>query len=779
MQPEPLPTFVPHLSQRFQSLVWSCLDSDLVKSAVFHAERYYAIDTRNHDARHLYATALLRAQQTYSALHLVSGPRDEQCTGCLEIKAKCCTTLGRYRQAREALDATLRDINYVSSKSSTSRAARDFPEDAAIRCRAGNAAVKGNQLQQARQHYEAALKSNPYLWEALEGLCAIGRIPDIDQLFPPKPVPVKRGPLQIDDTTTRNVPMATGAGFFTPDASGPVGRGGNLFGGWRPDAVQPQPFRLGAVEFPRDSIGGSDTSFLPDNSFQMRRTTRSQPSNVVLQTNIPRPLSSAEEAGPVQKKLRSTAGRQIDPKPKSSSKTAVDEPLKKPAAPSRAPTTLTKNNAQPNVTHTATRRSNRLQSGSGAKQLHLSKHPPATRRRQATHGRNKSNEPDKDEEANPSGEVAESTSTPSALSPGSEASPPPPPTWTLQQEQQAQEEYEHELAEHYLYDLLRKFASAARRLALYDCKTCLRELEQLPVAHQRSTSVLIMVGKVHYELQDYASAERAFRSAREIEPYRLWDMEVYSTLLWHLQRNIELSYLAQELLNINPQSSQAWIAIGNLFSLQKDRSQALTCFKRASQLDPSCAYAFTLSGHETIDENLDRSINFFESALRVDARHYNAWYGLGTCYLRASKIRRAEYHFRKAMEIHPNNAVVLGCVAMTLERRKELNSALSYYNKAIEVSPENALVRYRRAKMMVSMRKYDEAIEDLEYLRRTTPEEANVIFQLAKVYRLIGDEVKSAQALAVARDIAPKSLNKMKRLLETVRDDGDDQMDEG
>lgn len=103
-------------------------------------------------------------------------------------------------------------------------------------------------------------------------------------------------------------------------------------------------------------------------------------------------------------------------------------------------------------------------------------------------------------------------------------------------------------------------------------------------------------------------------------------MKVYSTLLWHLQKNVELSYLAQELLNINPQSAQAWIAIGNLFSLQKDRAQALTCFRRASQLDPSCAYAFTLSGHESIDENLDRSINFFESALRVDARHYNAWY---------------------------------------------------------------------------------------------------------------------------------------------------------
>jgi anaphase-promoting complex subunit 3 len=102
-------------------------------------------------------------------------------------------------------------------------------------------------------------------------------------------------------------------------------------------------------------------------------------------------------------------------------------------------------------------------------------------------------------------------------------------------------------------------------------------------------------------------------------------MEIYSTLLWHLQHNVELSFLAQELLNIDPQSPQAWIAIGNLYSLEKERSQALACFRRAAQMDPTCAYAFTLSGHESIDEDLDRAINFFQSALRADPRHYNAW----------------------------------------------------------------------------------------------------------------------------------------------------------
>jgi anaphase-promoting complex subunit 3 len=73
------------------------------------------MDQLNHDARHLYATSLLREGQTYSALCLVSIAPDLQCSGCLEIKAKCCTALGRHRQAREALEEALQDTNYAPS----------------------------------------------------------------------------------------------------------------------------------------------------------------------------------------------------------------------------------------------------------------------------------------------------------------------------------------------------------------------------------------------------------------------------------------------------------------------------------------------------------------------------------------------------------------------------------------------------------------------------------------------------------------------------------------
>jgi anaphase-promoting complex subunit 3 len=101
-------------------------------------------------------------------------------------------------------------------------------------------------------------------------------------------------------------------------------------------------------------------------------------------------------------------------------------------------------------------------------------------------------------------DIACSSSPPS--NPHSPRSEEFPAQWTSSaHEQDAQEAYESELAENYLYNLMRRFASAMRALAMYDCGTCLNELEQLPHVHQQSSSVLAMVGRARYEMLEYAS----------------------------------------------------------------------------------------------------------------------------------------------------------------------------------------------------------------------------------------------------------------------------------
>jgi len=190
---------------------------------------------------------------------------------------------------------------------------------------------------------------------------------------------------------------------------------------------------------------------------------------------------------------------------------------------------------------------------------------------------------------------------------------------------------------------MKVFARAQYHLSRYECKRTIECLDWLPQSQQMSPTVMIMTARAHYELVEYVQvrhfcnidrwfkwfvpqAERAFKAARRLDPYRVWDMDLYSTLLWHLRRNAQLSFLAQELLNINSKSAEAWIAVGNCFSLQKEHAQALVCFQRAAEMDPYCAYAYTLSGHESlVTDDVRKATTLFQTALAHDNRHYNAW----------------------------------------------------------------------------------------------------------------------------------------------------------
>jgi tetratricopeptide (TPR) repeat protein len=62
-------------------------------------------------------------------------------------------------------------------------------------------------------------------------------------------------------------------------------------------------------------------------------------------------------------------------------------------------------------------------------------------------------------------------------------------------------------------------------------------------------------------------------------------MELYSTSLWHQQKEIALSALAQDMTALDRNSSSTWCVVGNCFSLQKEHQTAIKYFQRAIQVN--------------------------------------------------------------------------------------------------------------------------------------------------------------------------------------------------
>lgn len=308
-----------------------------------------------------------------------------------------------------------------------------------------------------------------------------------------------------------------------------------------------------------------------------------------------------------------------------------------------------------------------------------------------------------------------------------------------------------------ILDLLRRFAYGYQQLCQFQCQESLQSFSSLPRAHQDTAWVLAQMGRAQYEQAAYPEAERLFRRLRIISPTRLQDMEVYSTILWHLKRETDLSFLAHELVDSAWLAPESWCALGNAWSLAKDHEQALKCFKRATQLDPKFAYAYTLQGHEHMaNEEYDKALTAFRQSISADRRHYNAYYGIGMVYEKLGNYDKAFTHFHSAHIIHPMNAVLICCIGTVLEKQKHVLQALQYFNKATELAPRAAQARFRKARALLGVGNLPAAQKELLVLRDLAPNNALVHFLLGKLYKAQNDKSQAVRHFTQALSLDPK-----------------------
>lgn len=309
----------------------------------------------------------------------------------------------------------------------------------------------------------------------------------------------------------------------------------------------------------------------------------------------------------------------------------------------------------------------------------------------------------------------------------------------------------------WLLGLFSKLASGHFALSRYKCLDAISAFNSLSQGQRETPWVLSQLGRANFEQANYTEAAKYFSRVQKLAPSRLEDMEIYSTVLWHLKSDVELAYLAHQLLEADRLSPQAWCAIGNSFSHQRDHDQALKCFKRATMIDPEFAYAFTLQGHEYVaNEEYDKALEAYRDGINADNRHYNAWYGLGTVYDKMGKLDFAEQHFRNAASINPTNAVLICCIGLVLEKMNNPQDALVHYGRASSLAPHSVLAKFRKARVLMKLREYKFALAELKILKDMAPDEANVHYLLGKLYKMLHDKANAIKHFTAALNLDPK-----------------------
>lgn len=691
-----------------RSAIWLALDHDLLESAIFNAERLLAIDS-SHENKHLYSLVLYRQGHYKSAANSANGVYH---VGCIYIYALCCEKLDMLTEGISALEQTR---SLWTSKDSSILQASDhvrsvLPDAKIINVLLGRLYLKRQNRKDAAKAFASSAKRNPFLWESVNNLCKMGVQLQTDALFNVSMIESSTvaPPSESDHVISSSLKPSR---LSNPDPfSTPLSDGNTSSSIIRADST-PVAGGLSLEQesnnlFKRTLMANPPST--PTSHIQTSHTTPDISDRGSKPGNLSIPLAPQKRSSRNIGGTTSLASAGINDKP------AI--PSLDFAVPARrslrttAARRVDNNNSNAAVNAKISR--DRIQNG---------------RRAQLS---------------------AVAANNILSTAPGGVSNP---------------DDYQA------LIDIYSTFTTSLYHYYKYECREALKHLKRLPSAQIDTPFVQAKIARCQFEMVDYQASKKAFLRLRELDKTRVDDMEYFSTLLWHLRAESELSYLAHDLMEIDRLSSQAWCALGNSFSLARETDKALKCFKRAIQLNPTSPYAHTLQAHEHINNDAyETARECFEKALRVDRFHYNAWYGLGMVYMRLGAADEAETHFLRATSINAGNIVLICCVGMIYEKKGRHAEALEQYKKACELQPDSALSRYRKARALINLKLYNAALLEFDHLVKLAPDEARVHFLLGQLYKTTRNKKEAVKHFTYALNLDPKGSHLIEEALESM-----------
>ena len=793
-----------HAACQLRQLIHYNLDCDSLHNASFLAGRLCAIDPKSPEATHLQGLSYFRLGQFQAAYKCTKEQGGKTAhLGCIYVFAQSCLALGRFLEGILALDRSKQLwLNRNSWNRQSENKRLQHPDAAVIYTLQGKLWHAHKEPTQAIASYSAALERNPFMWDAFTGLCDLGvqvRLPNIFRITPEMHQGMlgvsNEEPSVFEDSPPANATQNPAKGSTQVASGDPFNAITNRLNG--EPRIPPSKSALfeklngstnyqtpvntngelsfGAPDTPAGNAAISATEQLLDKTAGIKVTAEAN--------NVEPPLAPLRKS---RNFLGTDFGVDAPPRMKTStwrikSKTHGESEDGNPIGITSTISNMItdrKRTASGQVSQsTSTAQAANDPGALGARRsARISNLKPQTTKFSAFTGTLGMKDPRELKKVKATGTKGRSmhASTVGRVVSGNRKHGDPmdievkevlkaaPITHSqpLVPKPQVTDRVKDVEAVQFLLELFSKLAGGYFSLSHYRTDAAIHIFNSLPPAQRNTPWVLAHLGRAYYEKTAWSDAAACFSRLRAIAPARLQDMEIYSSVLWKLKSeksDIDLAHLAHELIDQDRLSPQAWCAVGNSFSTQKEVEPAIKCFKRATQLDPQFAYGYTLQGHEYIEnEEYDKALAAYRAAIAAESRHYNAWWGIGKVYEKQGKYDLAEQHYRTAYNINSNHPALIYAIGIVLEKLRRPHQALEAYDKSIEMHPRQSAPRLRKARVLMSLKKYKPALEELLLCKDLEPDDANVHFSLAMVYRLLKMKGEAIKHYTTALNLDPK-----------------------
>jgi len=246
-----------------------------------------------------------------------------------------------------------------------------------------------------------------------------------------------------------------------------------------------------------------------------------------------------------------------------------------------------------------------------------------------------------------------------------------------------------------------------------DLQTALELWREL-AARNQEVSFFVRYGSVAEKLERWEEAENAFTQALRLEPTSSLIMENMGSLWAYRTDKGEADSFQtakQWFLHAlkHERNARLLTHLGATYVALDDNAAARDTFEEAITIDPD--YEEALYNLAALDEktNPQRSVELLERAIQIDPDYAIAHQMLGRLFQRAQDLPRAEYHFRRSLEIDPADYWSNMYMANLLGVQGRNAEAEQVYRFATSLHPEIAGGIETFARFLESIGKDEEA----------------------------------------------------------------------
>ncbi len=218
--------------------------------------------------------------------------------------------------------------------------------------------------------------------------------------------------------------------------------------------------------------------------------------------------------------------------------------------------------------------------------------------------------------------------------------------------------------------------------------------------------------------------------------------------------------LYEEILKINPKSSNIYGNLGVIYKIKGDINTAIKCYIEAIKLNPKNLLVYNNLGNAFKEiKNYKMAIRVYLDALKINPKDFNMFNNLGIVFELIGDSNRAIEAYKQAVKINPKYAKAINNIGVVLYKQKRYKESAQIFEIALQSDSDYNEVYSNKGAAYNKAKDYDKAIESLEMAILKMPNHGGAYTNLGNVYNKLHDYKMAAKMHEKSIELEPNGSN--------------------